>query len=242
MIKSYKFRIYPTKEQQEKINKNIGCCRFVFNHYLNKRIEIYEQTKETFNYYSCAKDLTQLKKQDDFKWLKDSDSTSLQNSLNNLDTAFKNFFEGFSASRNVGYPKFKSKHNPVQSYTSTNNSNSIRIVDNRIQLPKLGLVKIKLSKNINGKILSATVSKNKYNQYYCAINFDQSDFVPFEHTGCAIGIDLGLKDYVITSDGVKFDYPKFYVSSQDKLAKLQRQLSRKSRGSKKLRKSTNPVS
>lgn len=232
MIKSYKFRIYPTKEQQEKINKNIGCCRFVFNHYLNKRIEIYEQTKETFNYYACAKDLTQLKKQDEFSWLKESESTSLQNSLNNLDTAFKNFFEGFSASRNVGYPKFKSKHNPVQSYTSTNNGGSIRLVDNRIQLPKLGLVKIKLSRHIDGKILSATVSKNRCNQYYCAINFDQCDFVPFDRTGCAIGIDLGLKDYVITSDGVKFDYPKFYISSQDKLAKLQRQLSRKSRGSK----------
>ena len=94
MIKSYKFRIYPTKEQQEKINKNIGCCRFVFNHYLNERIKIYEETKETFNYHSCTKDLTQLKKQDDFKWLKDSESTSLQNSLNNLDTAFKSFFEG----------------------------------------------------------------------------------------------------------------------------------------------------
>lgn len=231
MIKSYKFRIYPTKEQQEKINKNIGCCRFVFNYYLNKRIEIYEQTKETFNYYSCAKDLTLLKKKEDFKWLKDSESTSLQNSLNNLDIAFKNFFEGFSTLRNVGYPKFKSKHNPVQSYTSTNNSDSVRIVDNRIQLPKLGLVKIRLSKNVNGKILSATVSKNRCNQYYCAINFDQCDFVPFEHTGCAVGIDLGLKDYVITSDGIKFDYPKFYVNVQDKLAKLQRQLSRKSKGS-----------
>ena len=230
MIKSYKFRIYPTKEQQEKINKNIGCCRFVFNYYLNKRIEVYEQSKETFNYYACAKDLTQLKKQDEFKWLKESESTSLQNSLSNLDIAFKNFFESFSSSRNIGYPKFKSKHNPIQSYTSTNNVCSIRIVDNRIQLPKLGLVKIRLSKNVNGKILSATVSKNKSNQYYCAVNFDQSDFVPFEHTGCAIGIDLGLKDYAITSDGIKFDYPKFYVSSQDKLAKLQRQLSRKSKG------------
>lgn len=232
MIKSYKFRIYPTKEQQEKINKNIGCCRFVFNYYLSKRIKVYEQSKETFNYYSCARDLTQLKKQEDFKWLKDSESTSLQNSLSNLDAAFKNFFNSFSSSRNVGYPKFKSKHNPVQSYTSTNNSGSIRLVDNRIQLPKLGLVKIKLSNYVDGKILSATVSKNKHNQYYCAINFDQYEFVPFEHTGCAIGIDLGLKDYVITSDGVKFDYPKFYVATQDKMAKLQRQLSRKSRGSK----------
>ena len=226
MIKSYKFRIYPTKEQQEKINKNIGCCRFVFNYYLNKRIEVYEQSKETFNYYACAKDLTQLKKQDEFGWLKEADATSLQNSLSNLDTAFKNFFEGFSSSHNVGYPKFKSKHNPVQSYTSKNNGATIRLVDNRIQLPKLGLVKIKLSRNINGKILSATVSKNKCNQYYCAVNFDQSDFVPFEHTGCAIGIDIGLKDYVITSDGVKFDYSKFYVTSQDKLAKLQTTISK----------------
>ena len=230
MIKSYKFRIYPTKEQQEKINKNIGCCRFVYNYYLNKRIEFYEQSKETFNYYACAKDLTQLKKQEEFNWLKDSESSSLQNSLNNLDIAFKNFFHGCSVSHNVGYPKFKSKHNPVQSYIS-NNNNSIKLINSQIQLPKLGIVKIKLSKDINGRILSATISKNKCNQYYCAINFNQTDFIPFEHTGCAIGIDLGLKDYVITSDNVKFDYPKFYVSSQDKLAKLQRQLSRKSRGS-----------
>lgn len=98
MIKSYKFRIYPTKEQQEKINKNIGCCRFVFNYYLNKRIEVYEQSKETFNYYACTKDLTQLKKQDEFKWLKESESTSLQNALNNLDIAFKNFIDSFEFS------------------------------------------------------------------------------------------------------------------------------------------------
>lgn len=231
MIKSYKFRIYPTKEQQEKISKNIGCCRFVYNYYLNKRIEVYEQSNETFNYYACAKDLTQLKKQEEFKWLGEAEAAALQNSLNNLDIAFKNYFKGLNQSHNVGYPKFKSKHNQIQSYTSKNNNNSIKILHNLIQLPKLGFIKIKLSKTVTGNILSVTVSKNKCNQYYCAINFDQTDFIPFDHTGCAIGIDLGLKDYAITSDGIKFDYPKFYLKSQNNLAKLQKRLSRKSRGS-----------
>lgn len=231
MIKSYKFRIYPTKEQQEKINKNIGCCRFVYNYYLNKRIEIYEQAKETFNYYACANDLTQLKKQEEFTWLQEAEAAALQNSLNDLDTAFKNFFKSFSSSHNVGYPKFKSKHNPNQSYRSKNSSGSMKIIKNQIQLPKLGFVKIRLSREINGKIFSATISKNRCNQYYCAINFDQNDFTLFRHTGCAIGIDLGIKDYAITSDGIKFDYPKFYIKSQDKIAKLQKKLSRKSKGS-----------
>lgn len=229
MIKSYKFRIYPTKEQQEKINKNIGCCRFVYNYYLNKRIEFYQENKQIFNYYDCAKDLTQLKNEETFNWLREAEAAALQNSLSNLDTAFKNYFNGLSRSHDVGYPRFKSKHNSTQSYTSKNNNDSIKIIKTQIQLPKLGFVKIKLSREINGKIFSATISRNRCNQYYCAINFDQNDFIPFEHTGYAIGIDLGLKDYAITSDGIKFKYPKFYIKANHKLAKLQRKLSRKSR-------------
>lgn len=102
MEKAYKYRIYPNKKQKEQLAKTFGCCRYVYNHYLAKRIEKYEADKSTFNYYDCCKDLTQLKKE--YDWLKEADSTALQSSLRDLDTAYQKFFK-----EHTGYPKFKSR-------------------------------------------------------------------------------------------------------------------------------------
>lgn len=225
MNKSFKYRLYPTKEQEVKIQKNFGCVRFVYNYYLAKRIEIYEKYKETFNYYSCAKDLTQLKKE--LTWLKEAESTSLQSSLKNIDAAYQKFFKEHS-----GYPKFKSKKTHRFSYTCKCVSKNIEIIDtSKIKLPKLGIVKIKNNLPIQGRILSATISQTPSGKYFVSICCDNVNIKPFEKTGSVVGIDLGIKDFAITSDGLKIPNPKYLKQSLDKLAKLQRDLSRKTRGS-----------
>lgn len=225
MNKSFKYRLYPTKEQEVKIQKNFGCVRFVYNYYLAKRIEIYEKYKETFNYYECEKDLTQLKKE--LTWLKEAESTSLQSSLKNLDRAYQKFFK-----EHKGYPKFKSKKTHKFSYRYNCVSNNIEIIqNNKVKLPKLGTVKIKNNLPIRGKILSATISHTPSGKYFVSICCDNVNVEPFEKTGSVVGIDLGIKDFAITSDGLKIPNPKYLKQSLDKLAKLQRDLSRKTRGS-----------
>lgn len=197
MNKSFKYRLYPTKEQEIQIQKNFGCVRFVYNYYLAKRMEIYEESKENFNYYSCAKDLTQLKKE--LTWLKEAESTSLQSSLRNLEAAYLKFFKEHS-----GYPKFKSKKTHRFSYTCKCVSKNIEIIDtNKIKLPKLGTVKIKNNLPIQGRILSATISQVPSGKYFVSICCDNANIEPFEKTGSVVGIDLGIKDFAITSDGVK---------------------------------------
>ena len=154
---SYKFRIYPNEAQAQQIHKTFGCCRFVWNHYLAKRKAVYEQDGKTFNYYGCAGDLTQLKKPLD--WLREVDATALQASLRDLDTAFQNFFRRVKQGEKPGYPRFKSKHDHRQSYKSKCVGTNIKVLDKAVQLPKLGLVKCRVSKKVKGRILSATVSR-----------------------------------------------------------------------------------
>ena len=169
--------------------------------------------------------MTQLKKE--LTWLKEADSTSLQSSLKNLDAAYQKFFKEHS-----GYPKFKSKKTHKFSYTCKCVSNNIEIIqNNKVKLPKLGIVKIKNKLPIQGKILSATISQAPSGKYFVSICCDNVNIEPFEKTGSVVGIDLGIKDFAITSDGLKISNPKYLKQSLDKLAKLQRELSRKTRGS-----------
>lgn len=186
---------------------------------------MYEKYKETFNYYACAKDLTQLKKE--LTWLKEAESTSLQSSLKNLDRAYRKFFKAYS-----GYPRFKNKKTHRFSYTCKCVSNNIEIINqNKVKLPKLGIVKIRNNLSIQGRILSATISQVPSGKYFVSICCDNENIQPFEKTDSVVGIDLGIKDFAITSDGVKIPNPKYLKQSLDKLAKLQRDLSRKTRGS-----------
>ena len=230
---SYKFRIYPTAEQQVQIQKTFGCTRFVYNHYLAKRKEKYASDNETYNYYACANDMTQLK--GELAWLREVDATALQSSIRDLDIAYQNFFrrvkQGVKGDE-VGYPNFKSKHNHRKSYKSKCVGTSIKVLDGCVQLPKLGYVECRISKKVRGRILSATVSQNPSGKYFVSLCCTDVEIEPLPSTGAVVGIDLGIKDYATTSDGPHFDNPKFYVNSQKKLAKLQRQLSRKSKGSK----------
>ena len=231
--KSYKFRIYPNKEQEIQIQKTFGSCRFIYNYYLDKRIKKYDIDKITFNYYDCSKDLINLKTE--FDWLKDIDSTSLQSSLKDLDTAYSNFFRNIKKSKDCGFPKFKSKKNNHKSYKTKKNGNksdNIQVLSNKIKLPKLKLVKCKVSKQIEGRILSATISQNPSGKYFVSICCTDINIPNLNKTGTVIGIDLGLKEFLVTSDNQHISNPKYLRQSEKKLTKLQKELSRKSIGSK----------
>lgn len=224
MERAYKYRIYPNKKQQEIIAKTFGCCRFVYNKYLGKRIEMYEKNKETFSYVQCAKDMTQLKSE--LEWLKEVDSTALQSSLRDLDMAYQKFFKEHS-----GYPKFKSKKTHRFSYKSKCAHGNIQYCGKHIKLPKLGMVKTKNKLIPQGRILNATVSQEPSGKYYVSLCCTDVDIPILEKTNNVIGIDLGIKEFCITSDGEMIENPQHLKKSLDKLAKLQRELSRKTKGS-----------
>lgn len=228
MEKAFKYRIYPNKKQQELIQKTFGCCRFVYNYYLNKRKELYENDKTTFTYNMCSKDLTKLKKE--LEWLKEPDKDSLQKTLKDLDIAYQKFFN-----EHTGYPKFKSKKNRYQSYrtsyTKTTAGGNIMFINKRIKLPKLGIVKTRDKRIPKGRILNATISQEPNGHYYCSLCCTDVKHEQLPKTNQNIGIDLGLVDFAIMSDGTKIENPRFYEKSEQKLAKLQRELSRKTIGS-----------
>ena len=152
--KGFKFRIYPNAEQQKIINQTLGCARFVYNHFLAVRRDSWQEKHESVTYVKSSRMLTELKCNPDFVWLKSVDSMALQEALRNLDRAFQNFFKKQSC-----YPKFKSKHDHNQSYRTRNQSGGIHIIDSNIKLPRIGIVKTKLSREFEGRILNATVSR-----------------------------------------------------------------------------------
>ncbi|MDD3021984.1 MAG: IS200/IS605 family element RNA-guided endonuclease TnpB [Alphaproteobacteria bacterium] len=228
--KAYKFRIYPNREQETLIQKTFGCTRYVYNHYLAKRKELYETEKKTLNGYACMSDMTQMKREKE--WLREVDSIALQASVHSLDEAYQNFFRRVKNGEDPGYPKFKSKHDNRKSYKSKKVGENIKVLDKHIQLPKLGLVKCRVSKKVEGRILSTTVSQNPSGKYFVSVLCTDVETLPFESTGAMVGIDLGIKELAITSDGQHFENPKHLQKSQNKIARLQRQLSRKSKGSK----------
>lgn len=221
--KAYKYRIYPNKKQKELIQKTFGCCRFVYNTYLAKRIEMYKKNKERFSYVQCANDMKKLKSE--LEWLKEVDSTALQSSLRDLDVAYQKFFKEHS-----GYPKFKSKKTHRYSYKSKCTNGNIQYCNKYIKLPKLGIVKTKNKLVPQGRILNATVSQEPSGKYYVSLCCTDVDIKPLDKTNNSIGIDLGIKEFCITSDGEMIENPKYLRKSLDKLAKLQRELSRKSKG------------
>ena len=220
--KAFRFRIYPNKAQKELITKTIGCSRFVFNHFLEKWNNTFKTTNKGLTYNTCSAQLTQLKKE--LLWLKEVDSISLQSSLKNLDDSFKRFFKKQNKA-----PRFKSKRNPVQSYTTKHTNGNIAIIDNRIKLPKLGLVKFAKSKEVDGRILNATIKYTPSGKYYISI-LTQTEVQELPKTDSSVGIDLGLKDFAILSNGKVYENPKFFRSLEKKLAKEQTILSRRTKG------------
>ena len=223
MEKAYQYRIYPSKEQRVLIAKTFCCCRYVYNQYLDKRIKAYKEQKKTMSYVQCANDMTKLKS--DLTWLKEVDSTALQSSLRDLDNAYKKFFK-----EQKGFPHFKSKKTNRHSYQSKCTNGNIGYLGKYIKLPKLGMVKTKNKLVPQGKIVNATISQEPSGKYYVSLCCTDVDMKPLEKTGHNVGIDLGIKEFCITSDGKMIKNPHYLKKSLDKLAKLQRELSRKSKG------------
>ncbi|MED1490381.1 IS200/IS605 family element RNA-guided endonuclease TnpB [Bacillus smithii] len=221
--KAYKFRLYPNKEQMTLLHKTLGCSRFVFNHFLALWNNMYQETGKGLTYSACSARLPQLKKE--FPWLKEVDSIALQSSLRNLADAFTRFFKKQNEA-----PRFKSKKNKVQSYTTKYTNGNIQIVGNHLKLPKLGWVRFAKSRDVEGRILRVTVRKNPSGKYFVSI-LVETEVHPLPKTSSSIGVDLGLKDFAILSTGKMFPNPKFFRTLEEKLAKAQRILSRRVKGS-----------
>ena len=228
---SYKFRLYPTNAQRNQIARNFGCCRYVYNHFLAQRQEQYKETGKAPTRYQQDKALTTMKQE--LPWLKEADSTSLQAAIQDLDAAFQNFFRRVKCGEKPGYPRFKSRKDRRQSYKSKCVGTNIKVLEKAVQLPKLGLVKCRVSKEVMGRILSATVSQSPSGKYFVALCCTDVDIETLPSTGAVVGLDMGLKSFAVTSNGAEYPNHKFLTKSIRKLARLQRQLSRKSKGSKR---------
>ena len=228
---SYKFRLYPTNAQRNQIARNFGCCRYVYNHFLAQKQEQYKETGKAPTRFQQDKALTTMKQE--LPWLKEADSTSLQAAIQDLDAAFQNFFRRVKCGEKPGYPCFKSRKDRRQSYKSKCVGTNIKVLEKAVQLPKLGLVKCRVSKEVMGRILSATVSQSPSGKYFVALCCTDVDIETLPSTGAVVGLDMGLKSFAVTSNGVEYPNHKFLTKSIRKLARLQRQLSRKSKGSKR---------
>ena len=237
--KGFKYRIDVKPSQVELINKTIGCCRFVWNYFLEIQKTKFENKEKLLTYNQMSSMLTELKKEKTF--LNEVDSISLQQELKDLSTAIKRYFEEQrKGNKEFGFPKFKSKKNTVQSYRTvlfrrSNGTQNINIKGRYIQLPKLGWAKFYKSREVEGKILNVTVSKTcsgKFNISICT----EVEILPKKSNNNIIGIDLGIKDFLIDSEGNKINNPKTLQKYEQKLIKLQRKLSRQKLGSNNWRK------
>lgn len=218
-----KVRIYPNREQQNVIHQTFGCCRLIYNKGLAMRNEAYENGGK-IGYSQTSAMLTELKKQEDYTFLKEVDSIALQQSLRDLDRGFVNFFQ-----KRAAHPTFKSKHNHHQSYRTVNQGDNIRVVGKQIKLPKLGFVKIRQSMEI-GKIKNVTIENTPTGKYFAVLNVEFEP-QPRPNNGGVIGIDVGIKEFYSDSNGNIVANPKYLEKSMRKLIQEQRKLSRKEKGS-----------
>ena len=221
-IRCYKYRIYPTDAQKDMIECNFGCCRYVYNHVLERTSKAYKRRGESISKFNSIKMLPQMKKYASF--LKEADSTSLQQAVESLYEARDVFFK-----RGFGYPGFKSRKGS-QSYTSKYVDDNIRFESSKIRMPKIGLLKFKGGRLPVGKIKTATIKRNPSGKYYLTLACEE-EILPLPTTGSVIGLDVGISDFAVDSNGVYYENPKYLSQSLKKLAREQRRLSRMQRGS-----------
>ena len=234
--KAYKFRLYPNNSQKEIINKTLGCTRLVYNYYLNKKQELYKNENKNINVYDMIKDLPNLYVK--YPFLKEVDSMSLRCALFDLDNAYNKFFKG-----NSRFPKYKKKFSK-NSYRTNYVKNAYKekiyenikldLINKTITLPKLKQVGIRGHRNqkeINGRIINATISREQYGKYYVSVVYEQKieekSFIPNN----IVGLDLGIKDLVITSEHKKYGNEKIIKKYENKIKLTQQKLSKKEKGS-----------
>ena len=269
MIRAYKYRIYPNQEQLVLINKHLGCTRWIYNYALAKKNKAYQEEKKSLSRFDIQKDLPTLKKQVETEWLKEVNSQSLQYSLENLDNAFTKFFKDskngiienkkkqFIKNRkskgleinldklnSIGKPNFKSKKNPKNSFGIPANT-YVDFEENKVYLPKFKTgIKIIIDRRFEGITKSSTISKVN-NKYYISVLVQNNELLPIKPTideNKAIGVDLGIKSFLITSDGLKVDNPKYLKESMRRLKIRQKKLSKKIKGSNNRKKSVKIIS
>lgn len=224
MLKATKIRIYPSLEQREKLSQGFGCARWVWNEALRHKTDLFKEQEASISKNELIKRLPELKIE--HEWLKETHSQVLQMAIGNLDTAFQNFF-----AKRARYPKFKTKH----SKQSIQYPQSVKVDtdDSAVFLPKIGWVKARLHREIAGAIKTCTVSKSATGKYLVSILADDGEEAPapLKHIGRVVGIDLGLTDLIITSDGEKSGNPRFLKRAEGNLRRKQRKLSQKKKGS-----------
>lgn len=242
-LRGYKYRIYPAKEQQELLAKTFGCVRFVYNNCLDKKTALYKEEQQNLSRIDCNNYVNkELKPR--HGWLKEVDKFALTNAVFHMDTAYQNFFREIKkGNKNQGFPKFKSKYDNRQSYTTnfTNNNIVVDFAGNRIKLPKLKWIDAKVHRKFTGVIKSATISKTSAGEYFTSVLVEEEN-TPLEASDKKIGFDFGIKEFIVTSDGDHKENPKTLIKYEDKLAAQQRRLSKKQKHSKNYRKQQKKLS
>lgn len=231
MQKAFKVTLIPNRTQSDLINRTVGCVRFVYNRFLALRKEVYATDKITLNYNGCSQKLTLLKKE--IEWLKAVDKFALQNSLKALETAYKNFFADLKkpkAKRRFGFPQFKKKHGSKQAYKTNFTNGNIQVKDNYLKLPKLGWVRFYKSQELTGKLISVTVCRTKTGKYTASI-LCETQINKYPQINQNIGLDLGIKFYLVTSSNEVVDNPKYYRTQKRKLRKAHKKVARAQKGS-----------
>jgi putative transposase len=231
VMKTYKFRIYPDADQQAWLARQFGACRFVYNHFLRTRIDYYAEhkdnaeaelrTKKGLTYHDTALMLTQLKKQEGYTWLREANSQALQHALRDLDTAYNNFFN-----KRAQFPRFKSKRGPQAFHVPQ----FFQVNGNHLTLPKVGAIRMVVHRPIEGEMRHVTIRKTPAGRFYAMLACQVELSEPPTKQG-ELGIDVGLKSFLVTSGGEVVEHPKHLLKAEKRMKRLQRSLSRRKKGS-----------
>lgn len=235
ILKAYKVRIYPNKNQKEIFEKYFGVCRLVFNSVLDYKINVFKKGIK-YSTYDAMKDFTEIKKIEGYEFLKEINAQTIQQVILNLDNAFQRFFKV----KNSGFPKFKSKKRNQNSFRIPNNNSSLKVdfEDKKIKIPKIDWIKFKDKRIFNSKIKSITISKNKCNQYFASILIEKELEQKYKQSieeSKVFAADMSCKDFLVSQE-IKFENQKFYQRNERRLKIRQRKFSKKKLGSKNFQK------
>ena len=226
MLKAFKFRLYPTTYQAVQLNQHIGSCRFVYNWALDQKIKTYEQTGKSVSRFDLNKMIPSLKASNE--WLGEVNSQSLQGMTKQVESAFTRFFR-----EKKGFPKFKSKKNPIQSFPVPQHY-TVNFENSTVKLPKIGEIKAVLHRDFEGELKTATVSRSCKGHHYISILVEDGKELPEKQEfsdSTTIGVDVGIKDFAVLSTGEKIENPKYLKNSLQRVKVLQKRVSKKQKGS-----------